>query len=49
MSNMWTLNIKKDTGLYYCFRCGNYGNWYKFVQLMLGENITDASGNQPKI
>ena len=31
ITNMWTLNIKSENGIYFCFRCGNYGNWTNFV------------------
>ena len=46
---MWTMNIKKENGLYYCFRCGEHGNWNRFVQLLIGSEITDTSGDKPKI
>lgn len=38
-SNMWTLNIQADTGLYNCFRCLNKGSWYSFVKSVYGDTF----------
>ena len=27
---MWKLNIKVDSGCYFCHRCGAKGSWYDF-------------------
>jgi twinkle protein len=39
ISNMWTLNIKENSGAFLCFRCGNHGSWYDFVRFILGDTI----------
>lgn len=39
MSNLWTLNLKENSGAFLCFRCGNHGSWYDFVRFILGDTI----------
>ncbi len=34
--NAWKLTIRKD-GSYYCFRCGDKGNWYQLKQRLNGK------------
>lgn len=40
ISNMWTLNIKQNSGAYLCFRCGSYGSWTDFVKLLLNNEFS---------
>lgn len=35
--NMFTLNIKRLSGVFNCFRCGSKGNWLQFKQSVMGE------------
>jgi len=34
--NLWTLNIKPNSGTFLCFRCGTRGSWFDFKSLVLG-------------
>jgi hypothetical protein len=33
---MYTLNVHKDTGMFFCFRCASKGSWMDFRGRMLG-------------
>lgn len=39
VSNMWTLNLKENSGAFLCFRCGTHGSWYDFVRHILGDSV----------
>lgn len=38
-SNLWTLNLKENSGAFLCFRCGTHGSWYDFVRYIMGDSI----------
>lgn len=39
VSNLWTLNLKENSGAFLCFRCGTHGSWYDFVRHILGDTV----------
>ena len=41
--NAWKLTIRRD-GSYYCFRCGDKGNWYNLKQRLSGGRGVEISG-----
>ena len=43
-SNLWKLNIKKNSGSFYCFRCGIKGSWFYLKKLCFNGFQTN-SGN----
>jgi hypothetical protein len=36
---MYRLNINKENGMYYCFRCTSKGSWIDFRGKILGVNV----------
>lgn len=38
-SNLWTLNIKQNSGAFLCFRCGTHGSWNEFVRNFIADGL----------
>ena len=36
IDNIYTLNIKPDSGAFLCFRCGTRGSWFDFKNILFG-------------
>lgn len=49
LDNMWTLNIKPNSGAFFCFRCGSKGSWIDFKNSILGDasQYIGSMGNRP--
>jgi hypothetical protein len=48
-TNLFRLNVHRESGVYYCFRCASKGSWLNFRGKILGlltENgVVDGNGN----
>lgn len=47
VSNLWTLNLKENSGAFLCFRCGTHGSWYDFVRHILGDSVNFDKHSSP--
>lgn len=38
-TNLWVLNLKPNSGAFFCFRCGTRGSWFDFKKNLMGTGV----------
>lgn len=44
-SNLYVLNVHKNSGVFFCFRCNAKGSWFDFKKSVLGINVHPLIGS----